>query len=70
MNVKKRGAVQVNRALRGEVTFGFAARGTKKKKGRGGVGESGRSKGRTNGVKKEEGKNIEQDKRKTKGYKR
>lgn len=30
MNVKRRGAVQVNRALRGEVTFGFAVRGTRK----------------------------------------
>lgn len=29
-NVKRRGAVQVNRALRGEVTFGFAVRGTKR----------------------------------------
>lgn len=42
MNVKRRGAVQVNRALRGEVTFGFAVRGTRK-------GERGRDGGRTSG---------------------
>lgn len=48
MNVKKRGAVQVNRALRGEVTFGFAVRGTKK-----GEGE-GRSRGRPSGENKVE----------------
>ncbi len=41
MNVKRRGAVQVNRALRGEVTFGFAVRGTK----RGGRGKGGRPSG-------------------------
>lgn len=43
MNVKRRGAVQVNRALRGEVTFGFAVRGTRK------GGEGGRDGGRTSG---------------------
>lgn len=42
MNVKRRGAVQVNRALRGEVTFGFAVRGTRK-------GERGRDGGRVEG---------------------
>lgn len=30
MNVKKRGAVQVNRPLRGKVTFGITVRGTKR----------------------------------------
>lgn len=45
MNVKRRGAVQVNRALRGELTFGFAVRGTKKW-GRRGGGEEERRGGR------------------------
>lgn len=45
MNVKRRGAVQVNRALRGEVTFGFAVRGTRK----GGEREGGMEGGRVEG---------------------
>lgn len=53
MNVKRRGAVQVNRALRGEVTFGFAVRGTKKKRRERGEREAECRGGGGRGVKKQ-----------------
>lgn len=63
MNVKRRGAVQVNRALRGEATFGFAVRGTK----RDGKGKGGRPSGEN---KVECGEGRQMKKHKTKERKR